>query len=86
MQQSIKDKMDLGENYNADNQLGNLVEFLNQVHNVCFGSNNVGLSFGSYKQVVAAKSMNNYSNNKPHDPRGFKEEVKIKYNAVKAVA
>ena len=30
--------------------------------------------------------MNNYSNNKPHDPHGFKEEVKIKYNAVKVVA
>ena len=32
------------------------------------------------------KSTNNYSNNKPYDPHGFKEEVKIKYNAVKAVA
>ena len=29
--------------------------------------------------------MNNYSNNKPHDPHGFKEEVKIKYDAVKAI-
>ena len=29
--------------------------------------------------------MNSYSNNKPHDPQGFKEEVNIKYNAVKAV-
>ena len=32
------------------------------------------------------KLMNNYSNNKPHNPHGFKEEVKIKYDAVKAVA
>jgi len=30
--------------------------------------------------------MYNYSNNKPYDPHGFKEEVKIKYDAVKAVA
>ena len=29
--------------------------------------------------------MNNYSNNKPHDPHGFKKEVKIKHNAVKAI-
>ena len=29
--------------------------------------------------------MNNYSNNKLHDPHGFKEEVKIKYDAIKAV-
>ena len=32
------------------------------------------------------KSMNDYRNNKPHDPHGFKEEVKIKYDAVKAVS
>ena len=49
------------------------------------GSNNRGLSFGPYKQVVAVKSINNYSNNKPHDPHSFKEEVKIKHDAVKAV-
>ena len=30
--------------------------------------------------------MNNYSNNKTHDPYGFKEVVKIKYDVVKAVA
>ena len=68
-----------------DSQAENLIEFLKGVHIGCFGSNNGGLSFGPYKQVVGVKSMNNYSNNKPHDPHGFKEEVKIKYNAVKAV-
>ena len=29
--------------------------------------------------------MNNYSNNKLHDPHGFKEVVKIKYDAIKVV-
>ena len=29
--------------------------------------------------------MNNYSNNKPYDPHGSKEEVKIKYSVIKAV-
>ena len=29
--------------------------------------------------------MNNFSNAKPNDPHGFKEELKIKYNAVLAV-
>ena len=62
------------------------MEFLNQVRTVYFGSDNRGLSFGPYTQVVAVKSMNNYSNNKPHGPHGFKEEIKIKYDAVKAVA
>ena len=32
------------------------------------------------------KLRNNYNNNKLHDPHGFKEEIKIKYDAVKAVA
>ena len=31
------------------------------------------------------KVLNNYSNNKPHDPHGFKEEVNIKYDTVKAI-
>ena len=30
--------------------------------------------------------MNNYANNEPHSPHGFKEQVKIKYEATKAVA
>ena len=60
--------------------------FLNLLRTVCFGSDNGGLSYGPYKQVVAVKLMNNYSNNKPHDPHGFKEEVKIKYDVAKAVA
>ena len=30
--------------------------------------------------------MNNYSNKKPHDPHGFKEEVKIKVYVAKVVA
>ena len=59
-----------------DRQGGNLIELL---------SDNGGLSFGPYKQVEAVKSMNNYSNNKPHDPHSFKEEVKIKYDDVNAV-
>ena len=83
---ATKTKIALGATYNADCQAGNLVKFFKQVHTVCFLSNDRGLSFGPYKQVVAAKSMNNYCNNKSHDPHGFKEEVKIKYNAVKSVA
>ena len=53
---------------------------------VNFGSDNGGLSYGPYKQVVAIKSMDNYSNNKLHDPHGFKEQVKIMYKANKAIA
>ena len=31
------------------------------------------------------KLLNNFSNNKPHDPCDFKEEVKIKYDSVKTI-
>ena len=30
--------------------------------------------------------MNNYTNNEPYDPHSFKEQVKIKYEATKAIA
>ena len=29
--------------------------------------------------------MNNYTNNEPQDPHGYKEQVKIKYEATKAI-
>ena len=31
------------------------------------------------------KSTNNFSNNKPYDPYSYKEDIKIKYNSVKAI-
>ena len=43
------------------------------------------MSFKPYKNIVVVKSLNNFSNAKPNDPHGFKEELKIKYNAVLAV-
>ena len=30
--------------------------------------------------------INNYTNNEPYDPHGFKEQFKIKYKATKAIA
>ena len=45
--EATKTTIALGETYHADYQAGNLIKFLNQVHTVCFGSNNVGLSFES---------------------------------------
>ena len=83
---ATKTEIAFGATYNADCQVGNLIKSLKRVQTVCFGSNNGGLSFGPYKQVVAAKLMNNYSNNKPHDPHSFKVKVKIKYDVIKAVA
>ena len=52
---------------------------------ICF-SNKLEKSYRSYKQVGVVKLINNYSNNKLHGPHGFKEEIKIKYDAVKAIS
>ena len=40
---------------------------------------------GPYKQVVAIKSLNTYTNNEPQDPHGYKEQVKFKYEATKVI-
>ena len=82
----MKTKISFRATYTADHQAGRLIEFLKQLHTICFGSDDGGLSYAPYKQVVAVKSLKNYSNDTPYDPHGFKEEVKIKYDVVKAVA
>ena len=63
----------LGATYNADRQAGRLIEFLNRLRTVCFGSDDGDLSHEPYKQVIAVKLMNNYTNNEPHGPHGFNE-------------
>ena len=83
--EATKTKIILIMNYAVDRQTGRLTKFPNRLHTICFDSNNSSLSYAPYKQVVAVKSLNNYSNNKPYDPHSFKEEVKIKYNAVKVI-
>ena len=35
--------------------------------------------------VTIIKSLNTYTNNDPNDPHGFKEQVKIKFEATKAI-
>ena len=51
-----------------------------------FDGDDGGLSYRPYKQVVEAKSMNNYTNNEPYDPHSFKEQVTIKFEATKVIA
>ena len=81
---ATKTKIALGAPYTADRRAGKLIDFLKQLRIV--GSDGGGLSYGPYKQVVAVKSINNYTNNEPYDPHGFKEQVKIKYETTKVVA
>ena len=75
----------LGDNYVEDRDEGRLLAFIERLHTICFGGDNGGLSYSPYKQVVTIKSLNTYTNNEVHDPNGFKEQVKIKYEATKAI-
>ena len=77
--EATKTKIALGATYAADCQVKRLIVFIKRLRTVYFGSDDGGLSYGPYKQVIAIKLMNNYTNNEPHDPHGFKEQVKIKY-------
>ena len=75
----------LGANYNTDCENRELINFLARLQTVYYGSDDGGLSFKPYKNVVVVKSLNNFSNAKSNDPYGFKEELKIKFDAVLAV-
>ena len=84
--EATKTKIALGATYATDRQAGRLSAFLKQMRTVCFSGGDGVLSYGPYKQVVAIKSLNAYTNNKHQDPHGFKEQVKIKYEATEAIA
>ena len=78
-------EISLGDNYTNDQNGGRLLAFIERLHAIYFGGDDGGLSFSPYKQVVVVKSLNSYTNNDTYDPNGFKEQVKIKYEATKAI-
>ena len=84
--EATKTKTAFGATYSANRQAGRFIKFLKQLRTVCSDFDDSGLSYTPYKQVLVVKLLNNFSNNKPHDPHGFKEKIKIKYDSVKAVA
>ena len=67
--------------YKVNFQVENIMNFLKQVHTVCFRSNNGGLYFKPNKQVISVKSLDNFNSNKLDNLHGFKEEMNIKFNA-----
>ena len=84
--EATKTKISLGATYTADRQARRLIEFLNELSTVCFGGDNGGLLYAPYKQVMVVKLLNNFSDNRPHDAHGFKEEVKVEHDSVEAIA
>ena len=83
--EATQTKIALGNYFTADRDEGRLLAFIEWLRSIYFGGDGVGLSYASYKQVVAIKSLNTYTNNDSNDPHGFKEQVKIKFEATKVI-
>ena len=83
--ETTQTKIALGANYTEDRNAGRLLAFIKRMRSIFFGGNDGGLSCGSYKQDVAIKSLNTCTNKDPHDPHGFKEQVKIKFKTTKVI-
>ena len=66
----------LGDCYEIICTDAELISFLTLVQKDWYGSKDRGLSFKPYKNVVAVKLLNNFTNANPSDPHGFKEELK----------
>ena len=81
-----KTEISLGATYVVDRQERKIIEFLNGLCTVCFVGDDGGFSYAPYKQVVVVKLLNNFSDNRPHDAHGFKEEVKVEHDSVEAIA
>ena len=75
----------LGTNYTADRNAGNLINFIQRLNVICYESNDGCLFHKPYNIAIAVKALQNYNNLKPNDPHGFKEELKIKYEATLAI-
>ena len=78
-------KLTLITNYVANHNARNLINFLQRLNVICYESNDGGLSHKPYKIAIAVKSLDNYSNPKPNNPHGFKEELKIKFKTTLAI-
>ena len=72
--------------YAADHGTGNITNSLKRLRTIYHKSDDGSLSYKPYKVVVAVKSLHNISNSKPSNFHAFKEELKIKFDAVLAIS
>jgi len=64
---------------------GDIVTFLELLRDICNGSDDGGLSYQPFKVIVAIKGVCNFTNPDVSNPHLYKKELKIKYDAMKAI-
>ena len=64
---------------------GDIVTFLESLRDICNGSDDGGLSYQPFKAVVAIKGVCNFTNPDVSNPHLYKKELRIKYDAMKAI-
>ena len=64
---------------------GDIVTFLESLRDICNGSDDGGLSYQPFKAVVAIKGVCNFTNPDVSNPHLYKKELRIKYEAMKAI-
>ena len=79
--ETILTKLALRTTYEINRNDGNLVNFLDRLGFVCYQSNDSGLSYTPYKGIIEVKLSFNFTNPRPEDPHGYKEELKVKHSA-----
>ena len=84
--EAILTKLALGNKYESDHKDRNYVNFLEQLQFICYQNDGGGLSYNLYKGVIATKSLLNFTNFRPKNSHRYEEELKIKFNAMTAIA
>lgn len=76
-----KNELEVSTGYDTAVDDGDIVTILNNLRTICYGNDVGGMSFKAYKAVRAVKLINNFTNQKLHDPHSFKEDLIMKYQA-----
>jgi len=76
-----KNELEVSTGYDTAVTNGDIITILKNLRAICYGNDDGGISLKAYKAVLAVKSLNNFTNQKPHDPHTFKDDLIAKYQA-----
>ena len=79
-------ELELSTGYELASENADIVTILNNLKAICFGGDDGGISFKPMSCMIAIKSLHNFVNHNPKDVYQFKDDVKTKFGATKAVS